>query len=103
MKEKNCLIFGGSGQIGRNLIRKLTKNNFRVTVVTRNIHQKSYIIKTQANAGYLDIVEANIYDEIKIRKLFEKVDICINLVGILFSTAPMWMNQPPIKRIVNIN
>ncbi len=84
MKEKNCLIFGGSGQIGRNLIRKLTKNNFRVTVVTRNIHQKSYIIKTQANAGYLDIVEANIYDEIKIRKLFEKVDICINLVGILF-------------------
>ena len=84
MKAKNCLIFGGSGQIGRNLIRKLTKNNFRVTVVTRNIHQKSYIIKTQANAGYLDIVEANIYDEIKIRKLFEKVDICINLVGILF-------------------
>ena len=34
MKEKNCLIFGGSGQIGRNLIRKLTKNNFRVTVIT---------------------------------------------------------------------
>ena len=24
MKAKNCLIFGGSGQIGRNLIRKLT-------------------------------------------------------------------------------
>ena len=45
MKAKNCLIFGGSGQIGRNLIRKLTKNNYRVTVVTRNIHQKSYIIK----------------------------------------------------------
>ena len=84
MKAKNCLIFGGSGQIGRNLIRKLTKNNYRVTVVTRNIHQKSYIIKTQANAGYLDIVEANIYDEKKIRELFKKVDICINLVGILF-------------------
>ena len=57
MKAKNCLIFGGSGQIGRNLIRKLTKNNYKVTVVTRNIHQKSYIIKTQANAGYIDIVE----------------------------------------------
>ena len=41
MKAKNCLIFGGSGQIGRNLIRKLTKNNYRVIVVTRNIHQKS--------------------------------------------------------------
>ena len=86
MKAKNCLIFGGSGQIGRNLIRKLTKNNYQVTVVTRNIHQKSYIIKTQANAGYIDIVESNIFEEQKLRKLFEKVDICINLVGILFES-----------------
>ena len=84
MKEKNCLIFGGSGQIGRNLIRKLTKNDYRVTVVTRNIHQKSYIIKTQANAGYIEIVEANIFDEKKIRELFKKADICINLIGILY-------------------
>jgi len=84
MKAKNCLIFGGSGQIGRNLIRKLTKNNYTVTVVTRNVHQKSYIIKTQANAGYIDIVEANIFDEKKIRELFKKSNICINLVGILY-------------------
>ena len=84
MKPKNCLIFGGSGQIGRYLIRKLTKNNYKVTVVTRNIHQKGYIIKTQANAGYIDIIEANIFDEKKIRKLFENTDICINLVGVLF-------------------
>ena len=84
MKAKNCLIFGGSGQIGRNLIRKLTKNNYKVTVVTRNIHQKSYVIKTQANAGYIDIVESNIFEEKKIRDLFKKADICINLIGILF-------------------
>jgi len=84
MKVKNCLIFGGSGQIGRNLIRKLTKNNFRVTVVTRNTHQKGYIIKTQANAGFIEIVESNIFDEKKLRLLFEKTDICINLIGILF-------------------
>ena len=84
MKPKNCLIFGGSGQIGRHLIRKLTKNNIRVTVVTRNIHQKSFIVKTQGNAGYIDVVEANIYDEKKLRDLFSKSDICVNLVGILF-------------------
>ena len=87
MKAKNCLIFGGSGQIGRHLIRKLTKNNYKVTVVTRNLHQKGYVIKTQANAGYIDIVEANIFDEIKIRKLFAQTDICINLVGILYESG----------------
>ena len=73
MKPKNCLIFGGSGQIGRHLIRKLTKNNIKVTVVTRNIHQKSYIIKTQGNAGYIDVVEANIYDEKKNKKFIFKI------------------------------
>ena len=84
MKVKNCLIFGGSGQIGRHLIRKLTKNDYRVIVVTRNIHQKGHIIKTQGNAGYIDIVEANIFEENKIKALFEKADVCINLIGILY-------------------
>ena len=84
MKPKNCLIFGGSGQIGRYLIRKLTRNGLKVTVVTRNIHQKGYKIKTQGNAGYIEIVEASIFDEMIIRKLLSNADICINLVGILF-------------------
>lgn len=87
MKQKNCLIFGGSGQIGRYLIRKLTKNNYKVTVITRNLHQKGYLIKTQANAGYIDVVEAEIYEEKKIRKLFSKADICINLIGILYESG----------------
>ena len=84
MKPKNCLIFGASGLIGRHLIRKLTQNNFKVTAVTRNIHQKGYILKTQGNPGYINIVESNIFDENKIRVLLKKADICINLVGILY-------------------
>ena len=72
MKTKNCLIFGGSGQIGSFLIRKLTKNNLRVTVVTRNIHQRGLKIKTQANAGYIDIVEANIFEEKKLKNYLTK-------------------------------
>ena len=84
MKVKNCLIFGGSGQIGSFLIRKLTKNNLRVTVVTRNIHQKGLKIKTQGNAGFIEVKESNIYDKEKIEKLFSTADYCINLIGILY-------------------
>jgi uncharacterized protein YbjT (DUF2867 family) len=87
MKVKNCLIFGGSGQIGTSLIRRLTKNNYKCTVVTRNIHQKGIALKTQGNAGYIEIIEANIFDEKKIRKLFSKADICINLIGILYESG----------------
>ena len=84
MKPRNCLIFGASGQIGRNLIRGLTKKNLKVTAVTRNLHQKGYILKTQANPGYLDIVESNIFNIPKIEELIAKSDVCINLIGILF-------------------
>ena len=71
-------------QIGSFLIRKLTKNNIKVTVVTRNIHQKGLKIKTQGNAGYIDVKEANIFEEKKIEKLFSEADYCINLIGILY-------------------
>ena len=83
MKLKEILVFGASGQIGRHLIRKLTKNNYRVIAVTRNYHQKAYILKTQANPGYLEIVESSIYDFEKLSNLFQKSEICINLVGVL--------------------
>ena len=84
MKAKNCLIFGGSGQIGSFLIRKLTKNNIKVTVVTRNIHQKGLKIKTQGNAGFIEIKEVEIFEENKIERLFSEADYCVNLIGILY-------------------
>ena len=88
MKPNNCLIFGGSGQIGSHLIRKLTKNGYRVTVVTRNIHQKGLNIKSSGNQGWIEIVEANIFDEKKIRNLFENADICIKYNGSLKTFKP---------------
>ena len=84
MKPKEILVFGASGQIGRHLIRKLTKNNYKVIAVTRNIHQKGYILKTQANPGYLEIVELPYFEVKKITRLLDECSICINLIGILF-------------------
>ena len=84
MKQKEILLFGASGQIGRNLIRKLTKNNYKVTAVTRNIHRAGYILKTQANPGYIELVELKNFTSPKIDELFQKCSICINMVGILY-------------------
>ena len=38
MKPRNCLIFGASGQIGRNLIRGLTKKNLVAVACGANIN-----------------------------------------------------------------
>ena len=83
MITKKVLIFGASGQIGRYCIRRLVRNNYKVIAVTRNTHQKGYILKTQAPIGYLDIEQTSIFDEEKINQLLSNADACVNLVGIL--------------------
>ena len=82
--QDSILIFGSSGQIGKSLIRKFTKNNYRVIAVTRSIHQKGYQIKTQSNYGYLEVEEVNSFREENISKLIQRSSICINLIGILY-------------------
>lgn len=93
MKPKEILVFGASGQIGRNLIRKLTKNNFKVIAVTRNIHQKGYVLKTQANPGYLEVIELDRLNEEKIKDLFNSCSVCINLIGILYEKNKNQFNK----------
>ncbi len=83
MKPKEILVLGASGQIGRHLLRKLTKKNFKITAVTRNIHRKGYILKSAANAGWLDLIELEKFNTEKLSELFRNKDICINLIGIL--------------------
>ena len=84
MKQKEILLFGATGQIGRNLIRKLSKKNYKIKAVTRNIHRAGYILKTQANPGFLELIELNNFHHEKIESLMKNCSICINLIGILF-------------------
>ncbi len=84
MKQKEILLFGATGQIGRNLIRKLSQNNYQITAVTRNTHRAGYILKTQANPGFLELVELKNFDTKKIEDLMKNCAVCINLIGILF-------------------
>ena len=93
MKLKEILVFGASGQIGRHLIRKFTKSKYKVTAVTRNIHQKGYILKTQSNPGYLEIIELRSFNLEKIQSLMNNCSICINLIGILFEKKKNQFNN----------
>ena len=86
MVKKKILIFGATGQIGRHLIRKLTKNNYKVICQTRNLH-KAIFLKTSGSLGYIDIKETKIFDYEKVIGLVDTADIVINLIGILFESG----------------
>jgi len=86
MVKKKILIFGATGQIGRHLIRKLTKNNYKVICQTRNLH-KAIFLKTSGSIGYIDIKETKIFDYEKVSELVDNTDLVINLIGILFESG----------------
>ena len=69
--QDSILIFGASGQIGKSLIRKFTKNNYKVIAVTRSIHRKGYQIKTQSNYGYLELEEISSFNKEKGKNTFQ--------------------------------
>ena len=84
MKDKiKVLIFGASGTIGTPLIRRLTRADYIITAVSRNLHAKGHRLKTHGPPGYIVLEECNIYDEAKIRYLVKQNSIVINLIGVL--------------------
>ena len=66
--EKVACIFGASGFIGRHLIRRLTKENFRIIAVTRSPYLHGYL-KPLGNPGQIDLEKVNLFDEEKLRIL----------------------------------
>jgi len=82
---KVACIFGASGFIGRHLIRRLTKKDFRIIAVTRSPYLHGYL-KPLGNPGQIDLEKVNLFDEERLRILVKSSDVVINLVGILYET-----------------
>ena len=81
--EKVACIFGASGFIGRHLIRRLTKKDFRIIAVTRSPYLHGHL-KPLGNPGQIDLEKVNLFDEERLRILIKSSDVVINLVGILY-------------------
>ena len=85
MTQKIATIFGGSGFIGRHLIRRLTEKGFRIVIATRSPYLHGYL-KPLGNPGEIDLEEVNLFDEERLKVLTNNSDVVINLVGILYET-----------------
>ena len=78
-RKRTCVIFGGSGFVGRAIIGQLREMGFSIVVPTRNrelVHGLTVVPEVR-------VVTADIYDPATLRKLLDDADVAINLVGIL--------------------
>lgn len=81
-KPKLVTVFGGTGFLGRYIIRALTSRGYRVRVACRNPHTA---IRVQAlgNVGQVQIVQANLRYPWSIDRAVAGADHVINLVAIM--------------------
>jgi uncharacterized protein YbjT (DUF2867 family) len=76
-------IFGGSGFLGRHLVRALAKRHYRIRVAVRRPDLAGYL-RPLGQVGQIHAVQANVRHPGSVEAAVRDADIVINLVGILF-------------------
>ncbi len=76
-------IFGGSGFLGRHVVRALARRRYRIRVAVRRPDLAGHL-QPLGSVGQIHAVQANVRDARSIEAAARDSDIIINLTGILF-------------------
>lgn len=79
-------VFGGSGFLGRHVVRALARRGYRVRVAVRNPNLAGHL-QPLGNVGQIQAVQANLRVRWSIDRAVQGADHVINLVGILFESG----------------
>ena len=82
MTGKLAVVFGGSGFIGRNVVRELAKRGWRVRAAVRRPHHAQFL-RPMGAVGQVQLFQANVRHRPSIERAVKGADAVINLVGIL--------------------
>lgn len=83
LRSSLVTVFGGSGFIGRYVVKKLAEQGARVRVAIRR-PDEGLFLKPMGSPGQVDIVQANIRVAPSVRAALQNADAVINCVGILY-------------------
>ena len=83
MSKGLVTVFGGSGFLGKHVVRALVKDGWRVRVPCRRPHT-AQDLRVIGNVGQIQLMQANIRDEASVMRAVDGSDAVINLVSILF-------------------
>ncbi|MBI1359796.1 MAG: NAD(P)H-binding protein [Alphaproteobacteria bacterium] len=82
MTGKIVTVFGGSGFVGRLVVRALCRHGWRVRVAMRRPHLGGDL-RMAGDVGQVQLVQANVRNRPSIARALEGADAAVNLVGIL--------------------
>jgi uncharacterized protein YbjT (DUF2867 family) len=80
-------VFGGSGFIGRYVVRALAADGWRVRVATRRPFRNPELTVMGA-VGQVELAQANVRMPASVERALDGAEACVNLVGALYETGP---------------
>ncbi len=75
-------VFGGSGFVGRSVVRALARRGWRVRVAVRRPHV-SGALKMAGDVGQVQLIAGDVRHDRGVEPALDGAEACVNLVGIL--------------------
>ena len=75
-------VYGGSGFLGRHVVRALAKRHYRIRVAVRRPDLAGHL-QPLGRVGQIHAVQANVRDPASVEAAARDADVLVNLVGIL--------------------
>ena len=76
-------VFGGSGFIGRQVVRALARDGLRIRVACRRTNL-AYRLPLLGDVGQIEISQANLRVPSSVDRALDGAEACVNLVGVLY-------------------
>jgi uncharacterized protein YbjT (DUF2867 family) len=76
-------VFGGSGFLGRYVVRALAKDGLRIRVAMRRPHLAPEL-RVMGDVGQIELVQANVRHPDSVARALDGAEAAINLVGLLY-------------------
>ena len=83
IREKIITVFGGSGFIGRHLVKRLSKSGALIRVAVRDVSSANYL-RSMGEVGQIVPVATDIGDKRSVAVAVDGVEEVVNLVGVLW-------------------